>query len=166
VTPEQWSELQHRAQRAPNGSAESERLRSYVEYADALRRFQAARVRAGNDEDRKTLAKVVDEGLEMHLARREISLSEARRIKSAVLEELVEDPSRRSEALALWTSRHELVRGSDRAEAEAQRKRQFQREQQALVQAWQAQAPTQRDPRALEEQLEALRRASFQVPGR
>jgi hypothetical protein len=170
VSPAQWAQLRAELSARPDGAAELQRLADYFGYADALERFRRLRGERADAASLRPLAQQLDQGLPDRLQRHELSVHDALRIKAAVLEVLVPDASRRQHELALWRQQQQQQQQQASALAsgteDAARNAEFQRRQAALVAAWQALPPAQRDPRALEAQLEALRRASFGTPDR
>lgn len=148
VTPEQWAVLLAELQGRPDAAAETDRLRAYFAWSDAVQRWRGAR----HD---PALAGAVDAGLHDRLARREVSAAEARLLKAALLETLEPDPARRPAALQAFDAGLPATAGPDAHQ------RQFQQRQAALVAAWQARPAAERDPAALARQLEALRRIHF-----
>lgn len=163
VTAEQWAQLRAELSTQPNGEAELKRLMDYFVYADAVQRFRQLRAQGGALAEQQALAHELDRGLPDRLQRRELSAGDAQRIKLAVLEVLVPDASQRQHQLALWREAQAATLGPSDAEM-AQREAQFQQQQAAIVAAWSARPPAERDPKVLEAQLEALRRASFATP--
>jgi hypothetical protein len=69
------------------------------------------------------------------------------------------EPDETARTAALQAFRDALPKASGPGPAE----REFQQRQAAVVAAWQAQPAAQRDPAALQRQLEALRRQHFQT---
>jgi hypothetical protein len=82
-------------------------------------------------------------------------------VKIALLDATLADPAERTAALARWDSAAAAPAPDPQR---VQREARFQDRQAALVAAWRAQPESQRDPVALERQLDALRRASFDKP--
>ena len=109
--------------------------------------------------ERRTLAQALDAGLDDRLAQRELSAGEARLIKIAVLEALQPDAPQRAAALQQWEQRIAAATPPDTSDAA--RNAAYQQRQADLVAAWSARPVAQRDPRVLEQQLDALRQASF-----
>ena len=158
VSAEQWRALRIELAGRP---AELRRLAGYFAYADSLQRFRAQRA-AGNSAERQSLARALDRDLDEHLGQRELSAPEARSIKLAVLEVLLADPAEREAALARWEDGVRAALPKDTAGAA--RDAEFQRRQAEIVAAWSARPPAERDRRALERQLDALRQSSFDSP--
>jgi hypothetical protein len=154
VSAEQWRALQQELAGQP---AELRRLDAYFRYADQMQRFRA--LPRTPSAERLALARALDEGLDERLRQREVSAGEARLVKIAVLEQLLPDETQRLAALARWEqdSAAAMPPASSHLAAEAE----HQRRQAALVAAWSARPPAQRDPQALEQALDALRQASF-----
>jgi hypothetical protein len=148
VTAGQWASLQRELADRPD---ELVRLAGYFGFADAVQRF-----RAGPAPDRRQLASRIDAGLDERLRQRELSAGEARLLKVAVLQELLPDEPSRQAALARWEADH-----ASAAPALGAGEAEFLQRQAAAVAAWRAQPVAQRDPKALERDLEALRRSSF-----
>ena len=160
VSAEVWRGLQTELSGRPE---ELRRLADYFVYADQLQRFRALPATASAD--RRALAQALDNGLAPRLRLRELSAAEARWIKIAVLEVLVDGDEQRQAALLAWESSAAAAVGPavDSARSAA-RNAEFQRRQAQIVAAWSATPPAQRDARALERDLDALRRSSFTAP--
>jgi hypothetical protein len=152
VTPAQWAALQQELADRPN---ELQRLRAHFTYADLLQRFRAAPHSAAAE--RLALAQALDVGLDERLRQREVGVGEARLIKTAVLELLQPDAAQRAQALRQWEAAMAAALPADTRHASDNAA--FQRHQAELVAAWQAQPAAARDPRQLEQQLDALRQA-------
>lgn len=154
VSAEQWAALRAEYAARP---AELRRLADHFAFADQLDRFRAGRA-AGRSAGQLALAQSLDAGLDERLRARELGAAEARLIKIAVLEVLLDGEAQRQAALERWeASLAPPVPDPARVAAEAE----FQRRQAALVAAWRAAPPSQRDPRALERDLQALRVSVF-----
>ncbi len=152
LTPVQWSALQ---QELAGRADELQRLRAHFTFADQLQRFRATPRTAGGE--RLALAQALDAGLDARLQQREVSVGEARLIKTAVLELLLPDAAQRARALRQWEAAMAAALPADTRHATDNAA--FQRRQAELVAAWQAQPAAARDARALEQQLDALRQA-------
>jgi hypothetical protein len=107
---------------------------------------------------------VIDRSINERLRQRELGAGEARLIKIAVLQELLPDETQREAALQAWETAQRAAAKPDLAVAA--READFQRRQAEIVAAWQAQPARQRDPQALERELEALRLSSFSTTPR
>ncbi len=151
VTAEQWAALEAELRTRPDGAAERHRLIGYFSWADAVQRWRAAPQDA-------TLAAAVDAGLGQRLHNREVSAAEARALKAALLATLEPDATRRAAAQQAYDSSLPTTAGPSAHE------KAFQRQQAALVAAWQARPAAERDPAALTRQLDALRRTHFAAP--
>lgn len=149
LTVEQWAAVEAGLATHPQPAAERQRLRSYFEWSDAVRRWRGAR----HD---FALAQRVDAGLADRLANDEVSVPEARQLKAALLQTLVADEAGRVATLQAFDAGLPATAGPSAHEQA------FQQRQAALVAAWQAKPAAQRDPAALTRQLEALRRSHFQ----
>jgi hypothetical protein len=159
VSAQDWRTLQHELAQRPE---ELRRVADYFVFADQVQRFRAL----GNTPaaERRALARLIDDGLDQRLRQREVNAAEARLIKIAVLDVLVEADGPRRQALAVWEAGvGSAPRPIDVASAAA-RNTEFQRRQAAILAAWSATPPEQRDPRALEAELDSLRRSSFTPP--
>lgn len=154
VSAEQWAAL--RAEYADR-PAELRRLADHFTFADQVDRFRSGRA-GGPSAGQLALARSLDAGLNERLHERELGAAEARLIKVAVLEVLLDDEQQRREALDRWeASLAPPAPDPARVKVEAD----FQRRQAGIVSAWRALPADQRDPRALESELQALRVSSF-----
>lgn len=149
LSAEQWATVEAELATHPQAAAERTRLRGYFAWSDAVQRWRQARHDVA-------LARQIDAGLPERLANAEVSVAEARMLKLALLQTLVADEAGRVEALQAFDAT------LPRSAGPSAREREFQQRQTALVAAWQAQPAAQRDPAALQRQLEALRRSQFQ----
>lgn len=156
VTPAQWAELQHELAGRPDELA---RLQAYFGFADQLQRFRAL-PREDRGATRVALAQALDAGLDERLRRRELGVGEARLIKIAVLQVLQPDAAQQAAQMQQWEQAMAAAAPPADAAAAA-RDAEFQRRQAAVVAAWQARPAAERDPRQLEQQLNALRQASY-----
>lgn len=162
IAPEHWQRLQAELGSRADGAAELTRLRAYLEYADALKRFQALRAQPGGSPELVALATALDAGLAERQRQRELHGAEAYQVKSAVLEILESDPVVREQRLAAWRAAQAaptMANTSDVRDAE------FLRQQQTLIAAWTAQPPALRDRAQLERDLQALRQRIYRPVG-
>jgi hypothetical protein len=162
IAPEHWQRLQAELGSRADGAAESTRLRAYLEYADALKRFQALKAQPGGSSELVALATALDAGLAERQRQRELHGAEAYQVKSAVLEILESDPVVREQRLAAWRAAQAaptMANTSDVRDAE------FLRQQQTLIAAWTAQPPALRDRAQLERDLQALRQRIYRPVG-
>jgi hypothetical protein len=158
ITAAEWRSLQAELAGRPD---ELRRIGDYFVFADQVQRFRALGSSPARDTDRMALARALDASLDQRLRARELSAAEARWIKIAVLEVLVDgDPARR-QALADWEAGAARVASPVDAQRAAERNAEFQRRQADLVAVWSAVPAEQRDRRALERQLDALRNELF-----
>jgi hypothetical protein len=162
ASPAQWAQLQVELAGRPDGPAELQRLASYFGFADATQRFRRLRREQPASPELVTLARQLDGTLAERLQRQELSAPEARMLKVALLEVLLSDPVQRQRELQAWQA--SFQRPAAAADAAA-RDAEFLRRQSELVAAWQARPPAQRNPRELEQQIEALRRTSYPTTG-
>jgi len=160
VSSEQWAAIEAELTPRPDAAAELQRLRSYLEWSDALRRFRDGHIGGATTPEQLALAREIEQGLGERVRRAEVSAAEARQIESAILTLSVPDEAERAERLRQWAAA-ELP---PPAPADTQQES-FERRQAEIVAAWAAQPAASRDPAALERELEALRRQSFAVPG-
>jgi hypothetical protein len=149
LTAEQWARVEAGLASHPQPAAERARLRGYFVWSDAVQRWRGARHDAA-------LARLVDAGLPARLANAEVSAAEARALKAALLQTLLPDPADHLAALQAFDATLPQPAGPSAQE------REFLQRQTAIVAAWQAQPAAQRDPAALQRQLDALGRAHFQ----
>ena len=145
-----------RSAQRPDAPAELQRLRAYLEWSDALRRFREARARRRPGRGAGGAGAELEQGLGERIRRAEVSAAEARQIESAILALTVADEAERSERLRQWAA-------AELAPAAAADPRQaaFERRQVEIVAAWSALPPAARDRAALERELEVLRQQSF-----
>ena len=156
VSPDQWAAIEAELARRPDAAAELQRLRGYLEWSDALRRFRDGRAGGPTTPEQLALAREIEQGLGERVRRAEVSAAEARQIESAILALFVPDEAERGERLRQWAAA-ELA---PPAPADP-RQESFERRQAEIVAAWGAQPAAARDRAALERDLEALRRQSF-----
>lgn len=148
LTADQWAAVEASLQGRPDAAAERQRLWVYLGWQDAARRWHADPADAG-------LAAAVLAGLPERLARREVSAAEARQLEATLLATLEPDPARREAALKAFDAARP---GPTQPEA---RDLAFQRAQAAAVAAWSATPAVQRDPAALKNEIDRLRRQHF-----
>lgn len=159
VSSEQWAAIEAELARRPDAAAELQRLRGYLEWSDALRRFRDGGGGATTPEQ-LALAREIEQGLGERIRRAEVSAAEARQIESTILALFVPDETERAERLRQWAAA-ELAPPTPADP----RQESFERRQAEIVAAWGAQPAAARDRAALERDLEALRRQSFAVQG-
>jgi hypothetical protein len=164
LSPEQWQQLQQALADHPQRDAEIARIGAYMQYMGTAQRFRQLRQQAAGaapGEELQALARTLESGMQEHLDRGELTAGEALLLRSATLEVLEPDSARRQQALALWQQGMASVQAARTPDA---REAAFAQQQAALVAQWSAQPAAQRDPRALEAQLETLRQSLFNPP--
>jgi len=164
LTQAQWLQLQQALADHPQRDAEIARIGAYMEYMNTAERFRQLRRQAAGaapGAELQALARTLEAGLQEHLDRGEMTAGEALLLRSATLEVLEPDSARRQQALAMWQQGMAAVQA---ARTPDPRETAFAQQQAALVAKWSALPPAQRDPRALETQLEALRQSIFTPP--
>jgi hypothetical protein len=158
VSAEEWDVLKNELSGRPQ---ELRRLAGYYAFADALERYRSGH---GNQSAaaRQALARTLDASLDERLRQRELNIGEARMIKAAVLQELLADDAQRAAAMTRWQA--EQLAANPAETAHLRPERDFLQRQAAIVSAWQARPAAQRDPQALERELDALRRSAWPSP--
>jgi hypothetical protein len=155
VTAERWAGLGRELAGQPQ---ELLRLARYYTFSDALQRYRSHK-ESLSAAQRLALARTLDSSLDERLRQRELNIGEARLIKVAVLQELLADEAQRTDALVRWQD--EQIAAHPPEAAHLAHENNFLQRQAAVVAAWQAQPQALRDPKALERELDALRRAAF-----
>jgi hypothetical protein len=158
MSSEQWRDLQAALKDHPDRDAELRRVAQYLAFKSNFELFQAARSQHAGTPELQTLARQLDAELDARLANAELNAAEAVAIKSTLLDELEPDGARRATRLDQWARQHAPAAGGG---MDGQREARYQKEAAAILAAWQALPPTQRDPHQLEAQLDALRQRIF-----
>ncbi|AKJ31809.1 hypothetical protein [Caldimonas brevitalea] len=156
MSASQWAQLQDSLRDHPERDAEIARVADYMAYQHTLDLYQAQRAQGAPLHELQPLARELDAGLEQRITRGEMSLPEAQLLKSALLDTLQPDATQRTAALDAWRRRH-----TPPPPAADPRVQAYQRQESALVAAWQALPPSQRQPQQLQTQLDALRQSVF-----
>jgi hypothetical protein len=160
VSREQWAAIEAETTHRADGPAELQRLRSYLEWSDALRRFREARQAGAPAADLAALAQSLDDGLSERIRLTEVSAAEARQIKGATLEVTLADEALRAERLRQWAATELAPAHADPRQAT------FEQRQGEIVAAWSALPAAARDRAALERELEGLRQQTFSAASR
>jgi hypothetical protein len=164
LSPEQWQQLQQALADHPQRDAEMARIGAYMAYMNTAQRFRELRQQAAGTppgEALQGLARTLESGLQDHLDRGEMTAGEALLLRSATQEVLQPDSALRQQALTLW---QQGLASAQAARTPDPRETAFAQQQAALVAKWSALPAAQRDPRALEAQLESLRQGIFNPP--
>jgi len=164
LTAEQWQQLQQALADHPQRDAEMARIGAYMAYMNTAQRFRELRQQAAGTppgEALQGLARTLESGLQEHLDRGEMTAGEALLLRSATQEVLQPDSALRQQALTLW---QQGLASAQAARTPDAREAAFAQQQAALVAKWSALPAAQRDPRALEAQLDTLRQGIFNPP--
>ena len=162
LSAEQWRQLQESLRGNPNREAELARIAEYLGFQQTLQQYRTRRSQGAAPAELQALARQIDQGIDIHLARGELSAGEANLLKSTVLIDIEPDPGQRAAMLNEW--RDQQAQAPAAADPRAEQYRQRQAE---IVAAWQAQPPERRDAQQLQAQLETLRQSTFgNSPGR
>lgn len=162
ISAQQWQTLVAELSAKPDGAREIARLDQYFRFADTVRQFRDLNRTASGDPTPAlvALAKQIDTELDVHIAQRELSGSEAYDIKATLLEVLEPDAEAADDKLERWARTLPRARTDD-DRAAMQRDAEFERRRTALVQAWSAQPQSSRDPKALERDIQNLRQQIY-----
>lgn len=164
LSHEQWQQLQQALADHPQRDAELARIGAYMAYMNTAQRFRELRQQAAGNppgEELQGLARTLESGLQEHLDRGEMTAGEALMLRSATQEVLQPDSALRQQALAMW---QQGLAAAQAARTPDPRETAFAQQQAALVARWSALPVAQRDPQALETQLESLRQGIFNPP--
>ncbi|HET7865978.1 MAG TPA: hypothetical protein VFL86_16380 [Burkholderiaceae bacterium] len=164
LSPEQWQQLQQALADHPQRDAELARIGAYMAYMNTAQRFRELRQQGAGTppgEQLQGLARTLESGLQEHLDRGEMTAGEALLLRSATQEVLQPDSALRQQALAVW---QQGLAAAQAARTPDPRETAFAQQQAALVARWSALPAAQRDPQALETQLESLRQGIFNPP--
>lgn len=158
----QWQSLRESLKDHPQRDAEIARVAEYMAFRSRVDRWRAARAQPAERDAARQLAHGLLDGLPVHVGRRELSAGEAMLLQDALLETLLpEAGARDARRLAERQRLKDAAPPAPDTRALAERDERFQREQSALVAAWQAQPAAQRDPKQLEASIAALRRSIY-----
>ncbi|MFZ5548238.1 MAG: hypothetical protein ACOZJX_06045 [Pseudomonadota bacterium] len=157
IEPGQWAQLQAALAGDPKRDAEIARILDLLDYQRAVRRFATLRQAGADPTAQLALARRIDAGLPLRLARGEMSGPEAMRLKAALLEVLEPDAVQRAAALTAWRD-HQLRENPPAADP---RDAQLQQAQAALVARWRTQASPGTPPDGLVLELDALRQRIY-----
>ncbi|HEX5687344.1 MAG TPA: hypothetical protein VFY73_25285 [Ideonella sp.] len=162
LSARQWAQLQQSLADHPQADAEAARIIELLAYQRTVQQFRTERLAwaGAPDASLTMLARRIDEGLDARMARGEVSGPEAQRLKTALLEVLEPDTTRRAEALSDWRRAQQIAHPPQTDPRDAQ----LLQAQQALVARWRREAPAGAAPDALVAQLEALRQRIYASP--
>jgi hypothetical protein len=142
----------------PEREKEVARIYEYLLYQRTLQRYELRRSLGAPSAELLALARQLDAGIDMRLMRNEVSAGEAQLLKSALLEMLEPDQSRRGTVLDLWKRMHLERQATANADP---RVAEYEQRQAEIIAAWRAQPEIQRDRDELQGRLDALREVVF-----
>ena len=163
IGAEEWAMLQETLKDHPQRQKELDRIVAYLRFQKEFEAWQSLRD-GGDVAQRHAVAQRLLDELPSRVAQREVNAGEAIVLQAALVEDLVADPGQREQRLAQEKQRLATAPTSEEAQARERDERQlrdFEQRQAAIVSQWQALPAEQRDPKWLDAQLEAARRASF-----
>jgi len=158
----QWRTISDRIEPGPGHDSELARIASLLAFQDSVARLRELRDDPAAADERRRLAREIDAGIELHLARREATGPEAMQLKTAVLAELEPDASARLSQLQAFRQRI----SAENPPANDPRVAAYQRQEAAIVAEWQSGPESQRDPAVLARRLQQLQVAVFDEGGR
>lgn len=165
VSAEQWAEARRALADHPQRDAELARIGEYLAFQSDVERFTRLRAHGKAPTPELTaLARSLEARLPVRLARGEMHAGEAQLLKAAVLDATEPDARLRRAALTAWSAA-EAARASASSRPDP-REAAYITQQEALAAAWRQLPESERDPKQLEAQLEALRRKTFVDPAR
>jgi hypothetical protein len=162
LTAAQWRTISERIEPGPGHDLELARIASLMAFQDDVARLRELRDDPAAAEERRRLAREIDAGIELHLARREATGPEAVLLKTAVLAEI--EPDAAARAAQLEDFRREIQ--AENPPASDPRVAAYQRQEAAIVAEWQSGPASQRDPAVLARRLQQLQVAVFDEGGR
>jgi hypothetical protein len=153
----QWRVISERIEPGPDHDRELARIASLMAFQDNVARLRALRGDPGAADERRRLAREIDAGIELHLARREATGPDALQLKAAVLAEIEPDVAARAAQLEAFRQ------GLEAANPPARDPRvvAYQRQEAAIVAEWQSGPASRRDPAELARRLQQLQVAVF-----
>ena len=162
LTAAQWGTISDRIEPGSGHDGELARIASLLVFQDRVARLRELRDDPSAQDERLRLAREIDAGIELHLARREATGPEAVQLKTAVLLELEPDAAARASQLAAFRQRIQDANPP----ASDPRVAAYQRQEAAIVADWQSVPASQRDPAVLARRLQQLQIAVFDDGGR
>lgn len=145
------------------GSRQAERPLRGDDYRALMEKFDAGVRKNIGDPQLKRLAASLDQGLDEQLDAMVVEPGEALMLKADILDVLEPNRNARGPALLAWMRAQPIfqVPVGEPGEAHVE---EYKRGEEAIVMAWQALPPLQRDPEELESQLDRLLLKSFNLP--
>lgn len=166
MTTDEWHALHDALKDHPQRDAEIARVAEYMAYRARLERYRVLQTQGAVGQGMaRELAPALLDGLPARVARGEVTAAEALRLQDSLLATLWPDGTARDMRRAIERQRlRDAAPPLPDMRAQAERDARFQREQAAIVAAWQALPAQDRDRRRLEADIDALRRSIYDTP--
>lgn len=159
ITQEAWDALNKALANEPNKEKERNRLVSYLRYQRAVAQWSEMKD-SPNVAGRQALARELSDQMPGHVANGEVNSGEANLLLAAIVRDIEPDPAKQQAWIENQRKALQSTQTPEQAQAlaEEQRKnKQFEQEQNELVNRWRNSPAAEQDPATLEKQLQALR---------
>lgn len=164
LQPEEWAALQEALKDNPQRDQEMRRILGYLRFQKKFELWQTMR-ESPDAAQRQALAREMLDELPPRVASGEVNIGEAQMLQTALIEDFVTDPESRRQRIAAEAARLKVAPSPEQAEDMRRGEQQMQdykTREAGIISQWQAMPAEQRDPKWLETQLEAARRAAFE----
>lgn len=161
--PEEWAALKDAMAQTPNPRAELERVVKYLRFQKAFEQWQS--LQEGPDvATRRKLAEKLLQQVPERLAQAEVTYGEAAMLQAALLADI--EPNEGLRQQRIEQAQAQLKAASPQSSPEEQERErrlrdEYERQQNVIVRAYQAQPENQRDPARLARDLDAARIAVY-----
>jgi hypothetical protein len=160
VPPEEWQAMQDALGGTAEGRAQLPRVGAFLGFQHRVERWEALRQSAAGEVQRRALAQGLLDELPTHVHLQEITAFEANALMTGLVQDVVNDPALREQALRDVAARLNAAAPAPDAQMAA-RMAVYKRQEAVITAQWQAMDPATRDPHWLETQLDAARQGAF-----
>jgi len=164
VPPEEWARLKKTLGATAEGRQQLQQAGQYLSFKHRAENWEALQAQGVHSAEKTRLAQQLLDDLPQHVGRGEVTGFEARALEAQLLEDTEPGANQRQQAMVAETAR--ITAAEPQTDPQAAVKMAAYKQQEASITAqWLAMAPSARDPKWLESQLDAARRQAFDGEG-
>jgi len=164
VPPEEWARMQQALSATPKGRQQLPRVAAFMTFQHRAQRWEALQQQGDHSPEKTQLAQELLDDLPTHVGLGELTGFEARALEAQLLMDTVPDPTLRQQAMIDETARINAAAPQPDPQLAVQMAA-YKQQEAAITAQWLAMAPSARDPKWLEGQLDAARRQAFDGVG-
>lgn len=164
VPSEEWARMKQALSATPEGRQQLPRVAAFMTFQHRAQQWEALQQQGDHSAEKVQLAQQLLDDLPTHVGLGEVTGFEARALEAQLLVDTVPDATLRQQAMIDETARINAASPAPDPQLAVQMAA-YKQQEAAITAQWLAMAPSARDPKWLEGQLDAARRQAFDGGG-